>query len=75
MLRCWFLPILFQTTTDLRDTCTTKHTGTSASAPLGAGVMALLLEAKWVLVYAVNYAILFCTINVQCNACSIDFGH
>ncbi|KAL0271690.1 UNVERIFIED_CONTAM: hypothetical protein PYX00_008705 [Menopon gallinae] len=31
-------------TTDLRNTCTVKHTGTSASAPLAAGIIALALE-------------------------------
>ncbi|KAF7414457.1 hypothetical protein HZH68_002946 [Vespula germanica] len=33
-------------TTDLRNTCTTKHTGTSASAPLAAGILALALQAN-----------------------------
>lgn len=33
-------------TTDLHHTCTTSHTGTSASAPLAAGIAALALEAK-----------------------------
>ncbi|XP_053158605.1 proprotein convertase subtilisin/kexin type 4 isoform X2 [Hemicordylus capensis] len=33
-------------TTDLRHTCTGKHTGTSASAPLAAGMIALALEAN-----------------------------
>lgn len=33
-------------TTDLHHSCTTRHTGTSASAPLAAGMMALALEAK-----------------------------
>ncbi|XP_021936626.1 neuroendocrine convertase 1-like isoform X4 [Zootermopsis nevadensis] len=33
-------------TTDLRNTCTIKHTGTSASAPLAAGIIALALEVK-----------------------------
>ncbi|XP_076388736.1 neuroendocrine convertase 1 isoform X2 [Megachile rotundata] len=33
-------------TTDLRNTCTTKHTGTSASAPLAAGILALALQVK-----------------------------
>ncbi|XP_066492524.1 proprotein convertase subtilisin/kexin type 4-like [Tiliqua scincoides] len=33
-------------TTDLRHTCTDKHTGTSASAPLAAGMIALALEAN-----------------------------
>lgn len=35
-------------TTDLRQKCTDSHTGTSASAPLAAGIIALALEAKWV---------------------------
>ncbi|XP_072157227.1 furin-like protease 1, isoforms 1/1-X/2 isoform X2 [Bemisia tabaci] len=33
-------------TTDLRGTCTSNHTGTSASAPLAAGICALALEAN-----------------------------
>jgi len=33
-------------TTDLKDKCTLDHTGTSAAAPLAAGVMALVLEAN-----------------------------
>ncbi|XP_037238422.1 proprotein convertase subtilisin/kexin type 4 [Falco biarmicus] len=33
-------------TTDLHHRCTNKHTGTSASAPLAAGVIALALEAN-----------------------------
>ncbi|XP_042334526.1 proprotein convertase subtilisin/kexin type 4 isoform X2 [Sceloporus undulatus] len=33
-------------TTDLRHTCTSSHTGTSASAPLAAGMIALALEAN-----------------------------
>lgn len=33
-------------TTDLRQKCTESHTGTSASAPLAAGIIALTLEAK-----------------------------
>lgn len=32
--------------TDLRGTCTTSHTGTSAAAPLAAGIFALLLETN-----------------------------
>lgn len=35
-----------QVTTDLRQKCTELHTGTSASAPLAAGIIALALEAK-----------------------------
>lgn len=33
-------------TTDLHHTCTVSHTGTSASAPLAAGIAALVLEAN-----------------------------
>lgn len=33
-------------TTDLRNSCTEGHTGTSASAPLAAGIFALVLEAN-----------------------------
>ncbi|GLV44138.1 Furin 1 [Carabus blaptoides fortunei] len=33
-------------TTDLGNECTIKHTGTSASAPLAAGIIALALEAN-----------------------------
>lgn len=31
---------------DLHDQCTTRHTGTSAAAPMAAGIFALLLEAN-----------------------------
>ncbi|XP_014213417.1 neuroendocrine convertase 1-like isoform X2 [Copidosoma floridanum] len=33
-------------TTDLKNTCTTSHTGTSASAPLAAGILALALQVN-----------------------------
>ncbi|CAL1685854.1 unnamed protein product [Lasius platythorax] len=33
-------------TTDLKNTCTTNHTGTSASAPLAAGILALALQVN-----------------------------
>lgn len=33
-------------TTDLHHSCTSSHTGTSASAPLAAGICALALEAN-----------------------------
>ncbi|XP_063215967.1 neuroendocrine convertase 1-like [Bacillus rossius redtenbacheri] len=33
-------------TTDLRNSCTIRHTGTSASAPLAAGIIALALEVN-----------------------------
>jgi len=37
-----------QVTTDLRKGCTEMHTGTSASAPLAAGIYAIVLQAKCV---------------------------
>lgn len=42
------LSLVSKVTTDLRQKCTDSHTGTSASAPLAAGIIALALEAKWV---------------------------
>jgi len=40
-----------QVTTDLRKGCTETHTGTSASAPLAAGIYAIVLQAKYVSPY------------------------
>uniref|UniRef100_A0A183DYZ7 P/Homo B domain-containing protein n=1 Tax=Gongylonema pulchrum TaxID=637853 RepID=A0A183DYZ7_9BILA len=37
---------MLQVTTDLHHSCTNAHTGTSASAPLAAGIVALTLEAN-----------------------------
>lgn len=42
---CWHL---FQATTDTGNSCTLGHTGTSAAAPLAAGIIALALNAKLV---------------------------
>lgn len=41
-----FSPDTPQTSADLHNDCTETHTGTSASAPLAAGIFALALEAK-----------------------------
>lgn len=41
-----YLDLLSQVTTDLHNECTERHTGTSASAPLAAGIIALALEVK-----------------------------
>ncbi|XP_061483725.1 proprotein convertase subtilisin/kexin type 5 isoform X1 [Rhineura floridana] len=38
-------------TTDLRQRCTDSHTGTSASAPMAAGIIALALEANQLLTW------------------------
>ena len=35
-----------QATTDIHGKCTDRHSGTSAAAPIGAGVVALMLQAK-----------------------------
>ena len=47
-LRCriTFEQLLQIVTTDLHHGCTVKHTGTSASAPMAAGIVALALEAN-----------------------------
>lgn len=37
---------VLQATTDTNDSCTLSHTGTSAAAPLAAGIIALVLQAK-----------------------------
>ena len=37
---------MYITTTDIRHKCTVLHTGTSAAAPLAAGIIALVLEAN-----------------------------
>ncbi|XP_045469329.1 neuroendocrine convertase 1-like [Harmonia axyridis] len=47
-------------TTDLYNNCTMKHTGTSASAPLAAGIIALALEANPRLTWRdIQYLIVF----------------
>lgn len=47
---CLLIELLFdclvKVTTDLHGRCTDSHTGTSASAPLAAGILALALEVK-----------------------------
>lgn len=43
---CCFFFLCPQITTDLRHRCTDNHTGTSASAPMAAAIIALALEAK-----------------------------
>lgn len=39
-----------QVTADIRNKCTRRHTGTSAAAPLAAGIVALALQAKLVVI-------------------------
>lgn len=50
-LMCRYFYVLcfwcFQTSADLHNECTQTHTGTSASAPLAAGIFALALEQKY----------------------------
>jgi len=43
-----FCACAVKVTTDLRKGCTESHTGTSASAPLAAGICALVLQVKYV---------------------------
>ena len=43
-------------TTDLRKGCTESHTGTSASAPLAAGICALVLQVKYLSVLHVTHS-------------------
>lgn len=43
----FFSFLFFQATVDINDRCTMDHTGTSAAAPLAAGIIALALEAKY----------------------------
>ena len=38
--------LLKKATTETNNSCTDQHTGTSAAAPLAAGIVALTLEAK-----------------------------
>lgn len=51
-------------TTDLHHGCTASHTGTSASAPLAAGIIALALEAKYGPLHAIRWFILIETISL-----------
>ncbi len=39
--------------TDLHNKCTNAHSGTSAAAPLAAGIFALVLEAKYMSIISV----------------------
>ena len=43
VLKC---SLLTQSSADLHNRCTQHHTGTSAAAPLAAGITALVLEVK-----------------------------
>ena len=44
---CVYPYITSQTTTTFHGACTDQHAGTSAAAPLAAGMLALVLEAKY----------------------------
>ncbi|XP_018422266.1 PREDICTED: proprotein convertase subtilisin/kexin type 6 isoform X4 [Nanorana parkeri] len=55
-------------TTDLRQRCTDDHTGTSVSAPMVAGVIALALEAKFI------RADQLIRTTIQTNACTDNSG-
>lgn len=67
-------------TTDLHHTCTASHTGTSASAPLAAGIVALVLEANGNLTWRdlqhigmFNSSILWCFITTNVHICNPHF--
>ena len=53
-----FTGCILQISADLHNECTQYFTGTSASAPQGAGIIALVLEAKWV-----SFTVITITIN------------
>ena len=55
-----------QATTDLNNSCTKHHTGTSASAPIAAAIIALTLEAKYVFVVHSSIEVL----EMLCLLCS-----
>jgi len=68
-----------QVTTDLHKGCTETHTGTSASAPLAAGIYAIVLQAKYVALYrrcqkfcghqVLMYLSLSCCVMLSCYFC------
>lgn len=49
--KCKQISVIFKVTTDWRlgtgTGCTDKHTGTSAAAPLAAGMIALMMQARY----------------------------
>ena len=70
--------------TDLRHGCTQTHTGTSASAPIAAGLIALALEANpnltWrdvqhIIVKSSNPKILHETGSFHTNSAGLEFSH
>nr|XP_018915743.1 PREDICTED: neuroendocrine convertase 1-like [Bemisia tabaci] len=60
-------------TTDLHNDCTVSHTGTSAAAPLGAGIAALLLEANPLLTWRDVQHLLVHTVEVAPIANDVEW--
>jgi len=69
-------------TTDLRKGCTESHTGTSASAPLAAGICALVLQVKYVWMTSLSrFTVLViveftvnnscCLVHSDCTLCNV----
>jgi len=68
--RCLFIAV--QVTTDWTKKggtgCTESHSGTSAAAPLAAGLIALMLEARPCLTWRdVQHIIVFTAVKVRCS--------
>ncbi|XP_065213951.1 neuroendocrine convertase 1-like [Planococcus citri] len=61
-------------TTDLHNTCTLSHSGTSASAPLAAGIFALVLEANKNLTWRDMYHIVIWTAEVTSLERNVDWA-
>uniref|UniRef100_A0A672LHF2 Furin-like n=1 Tax=Sinocyclocheilus grahami TaxID=75366 RepID=A0A672LHF2_SINGR len=59
-------------TTDLRKKCTDSHTGTSASAPLAAGIIALALETSLPLVHHLQPSDIALTLLIPKNEGEIE---
>ncbi len=66
------LPFHLQVTTDLRNKCSDAHTGTSASAPLAAGICALALEAKYA-ISLISHRCCICSMHATCSLFVFDF--
>ena len=52
-----------QVSSDLHDSCTNEHTGTSAAAPMAAGLIALALEIRLDVALYHNSIIFSCLMN------------
>jgi len=64
-----------QVTTDLRKGCTESHTGTSASAPLAAGIYAIVLQAKYVALYVTRRKSVTISLSVMFSLVFLIYCH